>query len=125
MHAQPPSPSWASHWSRTRPLLLLAGTETAAVEGISAAGASPASRRQTAAADTELVSLGPTAPLPHALPPLPAGVSPALISHVVLRELGWLPRLLAIDLGCPVAPAVPHLRRRRRGHPQPVPALRR
>jgi hypothetical protein len=47
---------------------------------------------------------------PHALPPLPAGVSPALISQVVLRELGWLERLQVVDLGCHQAPAVPHLR---------------
>ena len=52
--------------------------------------------------------LGPGGERPHALPPLPAGVSPALISHVVLRELGLDP--LVVDLGCPVAPAVAHLR---------------
>uniref|UniRef100_UPI001C22964D nicotinate-nucleotide--dimethylbenzimidazole phosphoribosyltransferase n=1 Tax=Synechococcus sp. CCY 9618 TaxID=2815602 RepID=UPI001C22964D len=58
--------------------------------------------------DAELLLLGPWVERPHALPPLPAGVSPALISHVVLRELGLDP--LVVDLGCPVAPAVPHLR---------------
>jgi uncharacterized protein (TIGR00303 family) len=91
-------------------LLLLAATETAAVPGISAAGTTPASRRQTAAADAELLLLGPAALRPHALPPLPAGVSPALISHAVLRGLGLLDRLQVIDLGCAVAPAIPHLR---------------
>jgi NaMN:DMB phosphoribosyltransferase len=35
-------------------------------------------------------------------------VSPALISHVGLRELALAP--LVVDLGCPVAPAVAHLR---------------
>lgn len=89
-------------------LVLLAATETAAVPGISAAGATPASRRFTAAADAELLWQGPAGRRPHALPPLPAGVSPALISQVVLQELGLTP--LLIDLGCPVAPAVPHLR---------------
>ncbi|MEB3234537.1 MAG: nicotinate-nucleotide--dimethylbenzimidazole phosphoribosyltransferase [Cyanobacteriota bacterium] len=97
-------------WRRLRPLLLLASTETAAVEGISAAGATAPSRRLTAAADAELLLLGPAARRPHALPPLPAGVSPALISHVVLQQLGLLPRLQLVDLGCAVAPAVPHLR---------------
>jgi uncharacterized protein (TIGR00303 family) len=97
-------------WQRSRLLLLLAATETAAVPGISAAGSTPASRRGTAAADAELVLAGPGSYRPHALPPLPAGVSPALISHVVLRELGWLDRVLVLDLGCAVAPAVPHLR---------------
>ncbi|MCT0224229.1 nicotinate-nucleotide--dimethylbenzimidazole phosphoribosyltransferase [Synechococcus sp. CS-1328] len=89
-------------------LLLLAATETAAVPGISAAGATPASRRRTAAADAELLLLGPAAHRPHALPPLPAGVSPALIGHVVLQTLGIDP--LVVDLGCPVRPAVPHVR---------------
>ncbi len=54
--------------------------------------------------------MGPEAHRPHALPPLPAGVSPALIAHAGLRELGLLQRTLVVDLGCPVAPAVPHLR---------------
>ena len=97
-------------WQHSRLLLLLAATETAAVPGISAAGATPASRRGTAAADAELLLEGPAGRRPHALPPLPAGVSPALISHVVLRELDWLERALVVDLGCAVAPAVPHLR---------------
>ncbi len=92
----------------TRVLLLLAGTDTAAVPGISAAGATPESRRWTAAADAELLLLGPGARRPHALPPLPAGVSPALIARVVLAELGLEP--LVLDAGAPVAPAVPHLR---------------
>ena len=94
-------------WPTSRILLLLAATETASVEGISAAGASPRSRRQTAAADAELLLLGPLAERAHGLPPLPAGVTPALISHVVLRDLGLLPHTQVVDLGCPVAPAIP------------------
>jgi len=104
--------SWCHSWRASLPacrvLVLLAATHTAAVPGISAAGTSPESRRGTAAADAELLVLGPTVPLPHALPPLPAGVSPALISRVVLQGLGLHP--LVVDLGCAVAPAVPHLR---------------
>ncbi len=99
---------WRKGWRHSEVLLLLAATDTAAVPGISAAGATPSSRRRTAAADAELLLLGPAGERPHALPPLPAGVSPALISHVVLRELGLVP--LVVDLGCPVAPAVAHLR---------------
>ena len=103
---------WCAAWRGRIPsselLLLLAATETAAVPGISAAGATPESRRGTAAADAELLLLGPDARLPHPLPPLPAGVSPALISHVVCAGLGLQP--LVVDLGCAVAPAVPHLR---------------
>jgi uncharacterized protein (TIGR00303 family) len=50
---------------------------------------------------------GPAAQRRHTLPPLPAGVSPALIAHVVVRELGLDP--LVVDLGAAVAPAVTHL----------------
>ena len=88
-------------------LLLLGGTETAAVPGISAAGATADSRRFTAAADAELLWLGPDQPLPHRLPPLPAGVTPALISWVVQQQLR-LP-LLIVDAGAALPPAVPHL----------------
>ena len=75
--------------------------------GISAAGATPDSRRFTAAADAELLWGGPDGHRPHALPPLPAGVSPALISWVAQQQL-HLPLLVA-DAGAFVAPAVPHL----------------
>ncbi|MCY3537704.1 MAG: TIGR00303 family protein [Cyanobacteria bacterium MAG IRC3_bin_20] len=87
-------------------LLVLAATATAAVPGISAAGGTPESRRFTAAADGELVALGPTAPRPHGLPPLPAGVSPALISWVVLEQLRLARRV--VNAGLDVAPAVDH-----------------
>ncbi|MEX1317155.1 MAG: nicotinate-nucleotide--dimethylbenzimidazole phosphoribosyltransferase [Synechococcaceae cyanobacterium] len=100
----------APAWQRSRVLLLLAATATAAVPGISAAGSTPQARRATAAADAELLVRGPGRPPVHALPPLPAGVSPALISHVVLAELGLLTGLTVVDLGCAVAPVVPHLR---------------
>ncbi|MFZ4566334.1 MAG: NaMN--DMB phosphoribosyltransferase [Prochlorococcaceae cyanobacterium] len=89
-------------------MLVLGGTETAAVPGISAAGATAQSRRLTAAADAELLLLGPAGRRPHALPPLPAGVSPALISWVACQGLALEP--LVIDAGAMVAPAVPHLR---------------
>lgn len=104
--------AWQQAWGADRPmpqpLLLLAATETAAVEGISAAGSTAESRRRTAAADAELLLRGPRGSRPHALPPLPAGVSPALISHVVVEVLELEP--LVVDLGCSEAPAVPHLR---------------
>jgi uncharacterized protein (TIGR00303 family) len=102
--------AWQQRWPAAHTLVLLAATETAAVAGISAAGATPESRRATAAADAELLLQGPGRGRCHALPPLPAGVSPALISHVVLRHLGLLQRTQLVDLGCPIAAAVPHLR---------------
>lgn len=89
-------------------MLVLGGTATAAVPGISAAGSTPESRRFTAAADAELLWQGPDQPLPHQLPPLPAGVTPALISWAAQQQLR-LP-LLVVDAGAPVAPAIPHLR---------------
>jgi len=109
------APELAEQWCQrlaaavpqTRVLLLLAGTDTAAVEGISAAGATPDSRRLTAAADAELLWQGPAAERPHALPPLPAGVTPAVIAWAVLQGLNLPP--LVLDLGAPVAPAIPHL----------------
>jgi uncharacterized protein (TIGR00303 family) len=99
---------WRESWPSTRVVLLLAATETAAIPGISAAGATPESRRATAAADAELLLLGPEGVRPHALPPLPAGVTPALLSHVVVRSLRLTP--LVVDLGCAVAPSIPHVR---------------
>jgi len=81
-----------------RVMLVLAGTQTAAVPGISAAGSTPEARRRTAAADAELLLLGPEQPLPHALPPLPAGVSPALIARVVLEQLALEPLGLEVEL---------------------------
>ena len=101
---------WRECWRATRTLVLLAATDTAAVPGISAAGATPEARLGTAAADAELLLQGPGSGRSHALPQLPAGVSPALISHVVLLELGLLERTRVVDLGCPIAAAVPHLR---------------
>ncbi|MFN5465007.1 MAG: nicotinate mononucleotide-dependent phosphoribosyltransferase CobT [Cyanobacteriota bacterium] len=99
---------WQQEWSASQVLLLLAATETAAVPGISAAGATPEARLATAAADAELLLLGPLGWRPHALPPLPAGVSPALMSHVVLQGLALNP--LVVDLGCALAPTIPHIR---------------
>ena len=99
---------WCAAADEIQVVVLLAATATAAIPGISAAGATPESRRATAAADAELLVLGPGCHRPHTLPPLPAGVSPALISQVVVNTLGWHP--LVVDLGCALAPSVPHLR---------------
>ncbi len=104
---------FASLWSdQAQPLpdllLVLASTRTAEQPGISAAGCTPAARRTTALADAELLLRGPSVPPLWCLPPLPAGVSPALISWVVCQQLGLDPQIAA--LGLPMPPQFPHLR---------------
>ena len=89
-------------------LVVLAATRTAEHPGISAAGATPESRRFTALADAELLLEGPTGQRRWPLPPLPAGVTPALLSHVALCRLPLSPLLAAVGLEHP-AP-FPHLR---------------
>ena len=79
-------------------LLLLAATRTAEQEGISAAGATAAARRTTALADAELLLKGPSVVPRWPLPTLPAGVSPALLSHAVVARLGLQPRVAAVGL---------------------------
>ncbi len=79
-------------------LLVLAGSRTAEVEGISAAGASSAARRYTAVADAELLLKGPLGSRSWPLPPLSRGVSPALISYVASNFLGLKPLVLANGL---------------------------
>ena len=89
-------------------LVVLAATATAEVEGISAAGATAASRRYTAIADAELLLNGPSHRPRWALPPLPAGVSPALISWVAVQRLALRP--VVSVLGLIQDPPFPHLR---------------
>lgn len=89
-------------------LLVLAATRTAEVPGISAAGSTPESRRYTAIADAELLLQGPSVQPQWPLPPLPAGVSPALISWVAVQCLGLRPQVAT--LGLAQQPLFPHLR---------------
>ena len=89
-------------------LLLLAGTRTAETKGISAAGCTPEARRTTALADAELLLNGPSVAPRWPLPPLPAGVSPALISWVMCDQLGLHPQVAALGLSVP--PPFAHLR---------------
>ena len=69
--------SWKNDFKDFDALLVLAGSRTAEVEGISDAGATSDSRRYTAVADAELLLKGPCGLKNFSLPPLPAGVSPA------------------------------------------------
>ena len=99
---------WRSSGQAWDLLVLLAATRTAEHPGISAAGATPESRRFTALADAELLLEGPGGKRRWPLPPLPAGVTPALLSHVSLGLLPMSPLLAAVGLEHP-AP-FPHLR---------------
>ena len=98
---------WTSNDQPLDLLLVLAATRTAEHEGISAAGSTVASRRYTALADAELLIHGPARQRRWPLPPLPAGVSPALLSHVAARRLKLRPQVAA--LGLAQKPDFPHL----------------
>tara|TARA_Y100001968_G_scaffold332818_1_gene392488 strand:+ start:677 stop:1846 length:1170 start_codon:yes stop_codon:yes gene_type:complete len=88
-------------------LLILAGSRTAEIEGISWAGATPESRRYTAIADAELLLSGPLERRKWPLPELPAGVSPALISYVANRFINVSPTVLVS--GLEHRPPFPHV----------------
>ncbi len=90
--------SWQENITNMAFFLILAGSRTAEIEGISAAGSTPASRRYTAVADAELLLRGPLVPKRWPLPPLPAGVSPALISYVASRFLKIKPTVISAGL---------------------------
>ncbi len=104
--------SWLNHWryvgDKLDLLLVLAGSSTAEVEGISAAGATASSRRYTALADAELLINGPKSGRSFPLPPLEAGISPALISYVASHSMGLSPWVVAVGLSH--QPTFPHLR---------------
>ena len=90
--------SWYENITNTAFFLILAGSQTAEIEGISAAGSTAASRRYTAVADAELLLRGPMFPGRWPLPPLPAGVSPALISYVASSFLKIKPTIISAGL---------------------------
>jgi len=89
---------WQENITNMAFFLILAGSRTAEIEGISAAGSTPVSRRYTAVADAELLLRGPLFPKRWPLPPLPAGVSPALISYVASRFLKIKPTIISAGL---------------------------
>ena len=62
--------------------LVIAGTNTSQIAGISAAGITARSRQITALADAEFLLEGPSKDHQYKLPFLNAGVTPALISYV-------------------------------------------
>ncbi len=102
---------WFSNWTidsnNIQLILVLAGTKTSEIDGISAAGLTPISRRYTALADAELFLNGFKNEPKWPLPALPAGISPALISHVAAKLLRLDP--LIISAGLFERPTFPHL----------------
>jgi len=87
-------------------LVVVAGTtETAAIDGISAAGADPTLRRHTPSADLEIVADGRPAP-DSPVPVSPSGCpTPAVVTRAVRDRLGF--EFVAVDAGLAVPTATP------------------
>ena len=100
---------WQQRYQGQRPCYtcVLGFTETALVPKISAAGNTPQARMLTALADAEFIYEGPSPAPQYPLPPLTAGVSPAVLTHAVIRGQG-LPVYL-FNTGLPFSPSVPHI----------------
>lgn len=93
--------------ARTKFYLAMGSTQTSDFVGISAAGATPESRRLTPAADAEALVLGHTLSVDK-LPVSPLGVvSPVVISRACLRLAGLAPHI--VNCGAFVTPQVPLL----------------
>ena len=74
--------------------LVIAGTDTSQISGISAAGIDPNSRRKTALADAEFLLFGASIEHQYKLPYLNAGVTPALISYVCTKLIAKRPTVV-------------------------------
>ncbi len=98
---------WLQRYQGCTPAIacVLGFTETGLIPGISAAGATPDSRRYTAIADAEFLSKGYQLNPQYPLPPLSAGASPVLITRAVVEKLS-LP-LYLFNAGLPQPPSVP------------------
>ena len=87
--------------------LVIAGTDTSQINGISAAGINPNSRKKTALADAELLLFGASKDHKYKLPLLHAGVTPALISYVCSKLIKSMP--IVVPLGINDKPYFNHL----------------
>ena len=87
--------------------LIIAGTNTSQIEGISAAGLDSESRKITALADAEFFLFGSIKNFKYKLPQLKAGVTPALISNVCKVLLDS--NLMVIPIGIHKKPYFNHL----------------
>ena len=79
--------------------LVIAGTNTSQIPGISAAGINTKSRRKTALADAEFLLKGASKDHKYKLPLLNAGVTPALISHVCSKLINIYPVIVPLGIG--------------------------
>jgi len=79
--------------------LIIAGTNTSQIPGISAAGINPKSRQITALADAEFLLKGASKEHKYKLPLLNAGVTPALISHVCSKLINIYPVIVPLGIG--------------------------
>jgi len=79
--------------------LVIAGTNTSQIPGISAAGINAKSRRITALADAEFLLEGASKDHKYKLPLLNAGVTPALISHVCSKLINIYPVIVPLGIG--------------------------
>ena len=79
--------------------LIIAGTNTSQIPGISAAGINAKSRKTTALADAEFLLKGASKDHKYKLPLLNAGVTPALISHVCAKLINIYPVVVPIGIG--------------------------
>ena len=87
--------------------LVIAGTDTSQIQGISAAGINSKARRKTALADSEFLLFGPSMSHKYKLPYLNAGVTPALISYVCSELICANP--IVVPLGIEEKPYFRHL----------------
>jgi len=87
--------------------LIIAGTHTSQIKGISAAGIDSNSRKITALADAEFCLLGTIKDYKYKLPMLRAGVTPALISNVCKVLLSA--NLIVIPIGVYKKPYFQHI----------------
>jgi uncharacterized protein (TIGR00303 family) len=98
---------WMNRYRGQRPIYacVLGFTETGLIPGISAAGATPESRRFTAIADAEFLTNGPDKAAQYPLPPLHQGASPVFITRAVLQGQSiptWI-----VNAGLSIVPSVP------------------
>ncbi|ABM71710.1 NaMN:DMB phosphoribosyltransferase [Prochlorococcus marinus str. MIT 9515] len=87
--------------------LVIAGTETSQIRGISAAGINSKARRKTALADAEFLLFGAFIDHKYKLPFLNAGVTPALISYVCSKLICASP--IVVPIGINEKPYFRHL----------------